>query len=82
MYYTILMCDRFGEEHGSPTAGLPVETGGISEPWLRAYASHQTSSLSVVQSVLMRTTPVTCVSLMSWSQPGHLWHVTSRLASG
>jgi len=48
MYYTILMSDRFGEEQRSPLAGLPVETGGILEPWLRAYASHQTGSLSAV----------------------------------
>ena len=79
MYYTILMSDRFGEEQRSPLAGLPVGTGGILGPWLRAYASHRTGSLS---SVLVRTTPVTCVSLMSWSHSGHPWHVTSRLASG
>jgi len=82
MYYIILMYDRFGEEHRSPTAGLPVETGGISEPWLRAYASHRTGSLSAVQSVLVHTTPATCVFLMSWSQLDHPWHVTSCLASG
>jgi len=48
MYYIILMCDRFGEEQRLPLAGLPVETGGILEPWLRAYALYQTSSLSAV----------------------------------
>ena len=48
MYYIILMCDRFGEEQRLSLAGLPVETGGILEPWLRAYALHQTSSLSAV----------------------------------
>jgi len=82
MYYIILMYDRFGEEHRSPTAGLPVETGGISDIWLRAYASHRTGSLSAVQSVLVHMTPATCVFLMSWSQLDHPWHVTSCLASG
>jgi len=32
------MCDKFGEEQRLPLAGLPVETGGTLEPWLRAYA--------------------------------------------
>jgi len=44
----ILMFDRFGKEQRLPLAGLPVGTGGILGPWLRAYTSHWTGSLSAV----------------------------------